>query len=157
MEYAITREGEGVRFSSKHESLLLQSGWHVGEKFFKGTINGKALLMQIRRKRKGWLLFAQGARFLMRVATPSQAALMQRFTSQESSGKADVLLCPMPGQITQIHVQEGDQVRAGQPLLHVEAMKMENILYAEHDALVKEILCEEGATLALDDPIIRFS
>ena len=67
-----------------------------------------------------------------------------------------MLLCPMPGVVTSIAVQEGDEVQEGQALATVEAMKMENVLRAEKRGTVKRIAVEPGASLAVDELILEF-
>jgi propionyl-CoA carboxylase alpha chain len=66
------------------------------------------------------------------------------------------LLCPMPGLVTAIHVDEGAKVEAGQPLAVVEAMKMENILRAEKAGTVRMIAAKAGDSLAVDAVILEF-
>jgi len=67
-----------------------------------------------------------------------------------------MLLCPMPGLVTAIHVEVGQEIKAGDSLCVVEAMKMENILRAERDNVVKTINAEPGDSLAVDDIIMEF-
>jgi propionyl-CoA carboxylase alpha chain len=67
-----------------------------------------------------------------------------------------MLLCPMPGLVVSIAVQEGDEVQDGQPLAVVEAMKMENVLRAERQGVVKKINAAPGASLAVDEVIMEF-
>ena len=67
-----------------------------------------------------------------------------------------MLLCPMPGLIVKIDVEEGDEVQDGQALCTVEAMKMENILRAEKKGIVKKINAAAGDSLAVDDVILEF-
>ena len=62
----------------------------------------------------------------------------------------------MPGLVKSIAVKEGQQVRAGDPLCVVEAMKMENQLSAERAATVKRILAKVGESLAVDAVIMEF-
>ena len=66
------------------------------------------------------------------------------------------LLCPMPGLIVKIAVEEGQEVQEGQALATVEAMKMENILKAERKGVVKKINAAPGASLRVDDVIMEF-
>ena len=66
------------------------------------------------------------------------------------------LLCPMPGLVVNIEVKEGEEVKAGQALAVVEAMKMENILRAERDATVGKIVAKKGDSLAVDAVILEF-
>jgi propionyl-CoA carboxylase alpha chain len=67
-----------------------------------------------------------------------------------------VLLCPMPGLVRSIDVKEGQEVKAGETLAVVEAMKMENVLRAERDATVKSIKVKPGDSLAVDAVIMEF-
>ena len=63
----------------------------------------------------------------------------------------------MPGLIKAIAVKVGQAVKAGEQLCIVEAMKMENVLSAERDAIVKAILVKEGDSLAVDALIMEFA
>jgi propionyl-CoA carboxylase alpha chain len=66
------------------------------------------------------------------------------------------LLSPMPGLLTQIAVTPGQEVKAGEILAKIEAMKMENVLKAERDCVVEKLLATPGESLAVDQPIIAF-
>jgi propionyl-CoA carboxylase alpha chain len=68
-----------------------------------------------------------------------------------------LLLCPMPGLIVSVNVEQGQEVKAGETLAVVEAMKMENVLIAERDGTVKKINAKKGDSLALDEVILEFS
>jgi propionyl-CoA carboxylase alpha chain len=67
------------------------------------------------------------------------------------------LLCPMPGLVVSIAVSEGQEVKAGETLAVVEAMKMENVLRAERDGTVKKIHANKGDSLAVDAVIMEFA
>jgi propionyl-CoA carboxylase alpha chain len=71
------------------------------------------------------------------------------------SGKA--VRCPMPGLVVSISVNEGQEVKAGETLAVVEAMKMENVLRAERDGVVKAIRAKPGDSLAVDAVIMEFA
>jgi len=66
------------------------------------------------------------------------------------------LISPMPGMLTQVSVEAGQEVRTGETLVVIEAMKMENVLYAEQDGVVAKVLAKAGDSLAVDQPIIEF-
>ena len=66
------------------------------------------------------------------------------------------LLSPMPGKLLKVSVKAGDEVRAGEELAIIEAMKMENVLRAARDAKIKQVLAESAASLAADQPILEF-
>ncbi|MDH3714702.1 MAG: DUF2118 domain-containing protein, partial [Gammaproteobacteria bacterium] len=68
-----------------------------------------------------------------------------------------LLLSPMPGLLVSVAVQEGQEIKAGEELAVVEAMKMENSLRAEQDGVVAAVLCTAGSTLEVDQPIIEFA
>ncbi|MEQ9529411.1 MAG: DUF2118 domain-containing protein, partial [Parvibaculaceae bacterium] len=68
-----------------------------------------------------------------------------------------MLLCPMPGLVKAIHVKEGQEVKAGEALAVVEAMKMENILRAEFDCTVEKVNAEPGDSLAVDAVIMEYA
>ena len=63
----------------------------------------------------------------------------------------------MPGLVKAIHVSEGEDVQVGDALAVVEAMKMENILRAERDGLVKKVNAKPGDSLAVDEVILEFA
>jgi propionyl-CoA carboxylase alpha chain len=67
------------------------------------------------------------------------------------------LLSPMPGLLVNIAVKKGQKVQAGERLASIEAMKMENVLFASQDAEVLDILANQGESLAVDQPIIQFN
>ena len=66
------------------------------------------------------------------------------------------LLSPMPGLLVKLAVAEGDEIKAGEELAVVEAMKMENSLRAETDVVVKKVMAGEGDSLVVDQPILEF-
>jgi propionyl-CoA carboxylase alpha subunit len=63
----------------------------------------------------------------------------------------------MPGLLTEVSVAAGYEVKAGEKLAVIEAMKMENVLRAERDAVVEEVMAKPGESLAVDQPILRFA
>jgi propionyl-CoA carboxylase alpha chain len=67
------------------------------------------------------------------------------------------VLCPMPGLVVSIAVKEGQEVKAGETVAVVEAMKMENVLRAEIDGTVKKINAKPGDSLAVDAVILEFA
>ena len=62
----------------------------------------------------------------------------------------------MPGLLVKLEVSVGDEVKAGEELAVVEAMKMENSLRATEDGIISKIMTEQGQTLTVDQPIIEF-
>ncbi|MFN7779614.1 MAG: acetyl-CoA carboxylase biotin carboxyl carrier protein subunit, partial [Betaproteobacteria bacterium] len=66
------------------------------------------------------------------------------------------LLSPMPGLLTEVAVRPGQEVKAGERLAVIEAMKMQNTLVAERDGKVEKLLAQPGESLAVDQAILSF-
>jgi propionyl-CoA carboxylase alpha chain len=77
--------------------------------------------------------------------------------AKTSANSGKQVLCPMPGLVISIAVVEGQEVKNGEQLAIVEAMKMENVLRAERDATVKKIHVKPGESLAVDAVILEFA
>jgi propionyl-CoA carboxylase alpha chain len=135
----------------------LLSSWTPGEPVWQGTIDGVIIAVQARPIANGVRLAHQGVEIPVYVFTEAEAAsarLMPVVTAADTGKK---LLCPMPGLVVSIAVSEGQEVKAGETLAVVEAMKMQNVLRAERDGTVKKIHAAPGATLAVDALILEFA
>ena len=159
----VARDGEtvAVRFvESGGEAGAphhLVSTWKPGEGVWHGTIDGAAIAVQVRPIPNGFRLAHEGYEVAVSVFTESEAnaaRLMPVVTAADTGKK---LLCPMPGLVISIDVAEGQEVKAGETLAVVEAMKMQNVLRAERDGTVKAIHAKPGATLAVDALILEFA
>jgi propionyl-CoA carboxylase alpha chain len=104
----------------------------------------------------GCLLTSGGVELAARVLTPVVARLDALMAAKRPADTQRQLRCPMPGVVLSIAVEAGQEVRAGEPLAIVEAMKMQNVLRAERDAKVKRIAVKPGDTLAVDATIMEF-
>ena len=113
--------------------------------------------MQVRPLLNGMLLSHAGAFAEVRVYTRREAELAALMPDQAESDTGKQLLCPMPGLVKVISVKSGQEVKAGEPLCIVEAMKMGNVLRAERDAVVAKIHAREGDSLAVDAVIMEFA
>ena len=87
---------------------------------------------------------------------PTKDYLTRFMKPPASSALTNSLLSPMPGTLLSLSVAGGDKVVLGQELCVVEAMKMQNVLVAERDGIVKDLLAQPGATLSADEPILTF-
>lgn len=86
--------------------------------------------------------------------TPTTAAASKPVAAPAASSSAYKLVCPLPGTVTAINVKEGDNVSAGQTLVVLEAMKMENNIDAERGGKVKSVMVQTGATVMEGDVLI---
>ncbi|HMA75489.1 MAG TPA: acetyl/propionyl/methylcrotonyl-CoA carboxylase subunit alpha [Xanthobacteraceae bacterium] len=136
--------------------ILLVSSWKPGEPVWHGTIDGVPVAVQVRAILNGFLLFHRGieARAFVYTESESEAARLMPTKVAVDTGKK--LLCPMPGLVVSISVAPGQEVKAGETLAIVEAMKMENVLRAERDGTVKAVFAKKGDSLAVDAVILEF-
>ena len=137
-------------------SLEIVSAWWPGEPVWTGTVDGKIAAVQIRPLLNGYDLRYRGIQVSARVFTEREAAMAALMPEKIAADMSRFLLCPMPGLIKAIHVADGQDVKAGDNLAVVEAMKMENILKAERDAKVKIVRAKAGESLAVDAVIMEF-
>ncbi|MGY3366941.1 acetyl/propionyl-CoA carboxylase alpha subunit [Bradyrhizobium sp. GM2.4] len=159
----IAREGEAVavRFVNADgktgNAHLLQSPWKPGDPVWQGTIDGHVVAVQVRPIANGIRLAHQGVEVPVYVWTEAEAASARLMPVTTAADTGKKLLCPMPGLVVSIAVTEGQEVKAGETLAVVEAMKMQNVLRAEQDGTVKKIHASAGATLAVDALILEFA
>ena len=113
-------------------------------------------LQVMERQRLGWRLVAYGSAFSVLARPPAFAALHAHMKPPPKDPFADALTSPMPGTLVSVNVAPGDEVAMGHELAVVEAMKMQNVLTAERDGVVKAVLAAAGATLSADEPILTF-
>ncbi len=116
---------------------------------------GDALTVQLGRTRTGYVLTTRGASHTARVLPMRVAKLAGHMIEKEPPDLSKMLICPMPGLLVKLHVEEGEEVQPGQPLATVEAMKMENILRAEKQTVVTKLNAKEGDSLAVDAVILE--
>ncbi|MCL4767792.1 MAG: acetyl/propionyl/methylcrotonyl-CoA carboxylase subunit alpha [Hyphomicrobiaceae bacterium] len=139
------------------ETLELASKWWPGEPVWSGLVRDRDVSIQVRPILNGFELAYRGIRVPARVYTEREAALAALMPERAVADTSRVLLCPMPGLVKAIHVSPGQEVKAGDPLAVVEAMKMENILRAERDGVIKELKARPGDSLAVDAVILEFA
>jgi propionyl-CoA carboxylase alpha chain len=135
----------------------LRSAWKPGEPVWQGAFDDDTIGVQVRPLLNGVALAHRGVAAQARVYTEREAALAALMPEKIASASGKQLLCPMPGLVVSIAVTEGQEVKSGETLAIVEAMKMENVLRAERDATVKKVLAKPGDSLAVDAVILEFA
>lgn len=135
----------------------LRTDWRLGELLLDGTWDGRRVRVQVERVGLGYRVFHRGVQFDAMVMTARAAELLDLMPRKTPPDLSRFLLSPMPGLLVELVVEVGQTALAGEPLAVVEAMKMRNVLKAERDGEVAEILAEPGASLAVDQPILRFT
>jgi biotin carboxyl carrier protein len=97
-------------------------------------------------RRGRWQISLGGDRFAVD-AVDERTRAIREMTGADDEVAAKVLLAPMPGLVLKVEVEVGQAVKAGQGLVIVEAMKMENELKAPADGVVAKVLVEERQTV----------
>ena len=143
------------RAQSRRRAVVTQ--WRPGLPLFCGTIDGAPVIAQIDRDGIGFRLTRGGATLAVKVLPPRAAALLAQMPAKQAPDLSRYLLSPMPGLLVSLAVGEGQEVKAGEELAVVEAMKMENVLRAERDGKVKAIRAKAGDSLAVDQVILEFA
>lgn len=149
------REGSTVGFADGG-ALRVTSDWVPGQPLARLMVDGVPLVLKVGKIPSGFRIRARGADLKVHVRTPRQAELAKLMPEKLPPDTSRFLLCPMPGLIVNIAVNEGQEVQEGQALATVEAMKMENILRAERKGVVKKISAKAGSSLKVDDIIMEF-
>jgi propionyl-CoA carboxylase alpha chain len=146
------RDGAG-----EGQTVTVASDWKPGDAVWSGTVEGQAAVVQVRPLSNGFLLSHRGVQAHAYVYTETEAEAARLMPVKVASDSGKRLLCPMPGLVVAIPVAEGQEVKAGETLAMIEAMKMENVLRADRDGTVKKIHAKPGDILAVDAVILEFA
>ncbi len=139
------------------EPVRITSAWTPGDPVWAGNVGGLSVNTQVRPVLNGLIISWQGITVKARVMSPRIAELYALMPKKLPPDTSKMLLCPMPGVVVSLAVTEGQEVKAGDILAIVEAMKMENVLRAERDLTVAKINAKAGDNLAVDAVIMEFS
>jgi propionyl-CoA carboxylase alpha chain len=146
-----------VRFADESKARHLESAWAPGDPLWSGTIGGQPVAVQVRTLPNGFALSFRGVETKAYVYTEREAAYARLMPIKKAADMGKFVLCPMPGLVVSVAVKEGQEVKAGETVAVVEAMKMENVLRAEVDGTVKKINAKPGDSLAVDAVILEFA
>ncbi|MCV2869477.1 acetyl/propionyl/methylcrotonyl-CoA carboxylase subunit alpha [Defluviimonas sp. WL0002] len=152
---AADREGATVHFEDG-AAHRVTSDWTPGQSLARLEVDGEPVVLKVDKIPAGQRIRTRGADLKVYVRTPKQAELARLMPEKLPPDTSKFLLCPMPGLVVKISVEEGQEVQEGQALATVEAMKMENILRAERKGVVRKINAAAGASLKVDDVIMEF-
>jgi propionyl-CoA carboxylase alpha chain len=133
------------------------SAWWPGQPVWTGRVGDREISVQVLPLLNGHELAWRGLAVATHVYTEREAALVALMPEKVAADTSKLLLCPMPGLVKAIHVAAGQEIKAGDALAVVEAMKMENILRAERDGVVKSVSAKAGDSLAVDAVIMEFA
>jgi propionyl-CoA carboxylase alpha chain len=166
--------GQGARvqdFEAKSGSSAVETGgkryeicsdnWHLGGARIRGTANASPFTAQVERgvgkNPLAIRLIHNGTRLDALVLTPRAAELFAVMPYKAPPDMSRYVLSPMPGLLVDVAVEPGQKVQAGERVAVIEAMKMENVLFAAADGVVSKVLASKGESLVVDQPIVEFA
>ena len=130
--------------------------WKAGDRIFVGMVNGQDVYVQIGYNDVGYELTHSGGQMKVRLVDPHVAEYQRLMPVKEAPDTSKFLLSPMPGLLIRLVVENGQEVKSGEELAVVEAMKMENILRSERDGVIGMIHAKPGDSMVVDQKILEF-
>lgn len=147
----------GYKIRYDGSKTYINSYWTIGNRLFKGVVNGRQIHVRIEHIRGGYLLTHSGVTVKIHIKSIRVAELEALLPRKEISVFKRELLAPMTGQIIAVNVAQGDKISQGKDLVTLTAMKMENIILAEHDAKVVKIHVAKGQNVSAGQLLMEFS
>ena len=142
------------------KTFAIESQSRLNDICIEGTCNGKPFTAQVERGTVKNPLALQvqhnGTRIEALVMSPRMAELHQLMPFKAPPDLSRFVLSPMPGLLVEVSVQPGQKVQAGERVAVIEAMKMENVLFATQDGVVKKVVAAKGESLTVDQMIVEF-
>jgi len=130
--------------------------WRPGLGQFRAVLDDVPFTAEVARVPDGFSIRSGAAKARVRVLTPRVADLYARLPEKQAADTSKLVLSPMPGLVVSVPVAVGQEVKAGETVAIIEAMKMQNILKAERDGTVKSVGAKAGDPVAADDVLVEF-
>jgi propionyl-CoA carboxylase alpha chain len=151
-------EASSVELLSEGRTLRLERvDWRPGRPQFRAVLDGRPFSVSVKPTADGYVIRHRAAQVRTRVLTPLSSDLASRLPERAPPDTSRQVVSPMPGLVISIEVQPGQEVRSGETLAVIEAMKMQNILRAERDGVVKTVGPKAGDSVAADEVLIEFA
>ncbi|MBW3617356.1 MAG: acetyl/propionyl/methylcrotonyl-CoA carboxylase subunit alpha [Proteobacteria bacterium] len=147
-----------VELLNEERTLRLDGlDWRPGRPQFRAALDGRPFAVSVVRTADGYAIRHRAAQVRTRVLTPLSSELASRLPERAPRDTSRQVVSPMPGLVISIDVAPGQEVRSGETLAVIEAMKMQNILRAERDGVVKTVGPKAGDSVAADEVLIEFA
>ncbi|MET0183711.1 MAG: acetyl/propionyl/methylcrotonyl-CoA carboxylase subunit alpha [Caulobacterales bacterium] len=147
--------GAKVTLSGKAHDL--KTSWTPGVKVVEGALDGQPFAVKFAAKTEGYVLKLRGVSIRAIVASPRGAELHKKIPEKQKADTSKLIMSPMPGLVVSIDVKPGQEVKSGEGVAIVEAMKMQNIIRAERDGVVATVHVGAGASVAADEIMIELA
>jgi len=170
-DWVLIESGEmrSVRFTGDHSTLKLEIlgegrvlnladiEWRPGLAAFRGVLDGRPFTAQVRPAAEGYVIRHRAAQGRVLVLTPRSAELHAKLPPKQAADTSKMVLSPMPGLVVALDVTPGQEVKSGEVVAVLEAMKMQNIIRAERDGVVKSVGAKAGDSVAADEVLVEFA
>jgi propionyl-CoA carboxylase alpha chain len=163
----VGHEKRAVRVSGNGGGIVIESDgrknhlegvrWRPGQASFRATLDGKAFTATVKPAAEGFVIRHRASVVHALVLTPRSAELHEKLPPKKAADTSKMVLSPMPGLVVTLDVAVGQQVRAGEAVAVIEAMKMQNIIRAERDGTVKAVNAAAGDSVAADEVLVEFA
>ncbi|MBS0296766.1 MAG: acetyl/propionyl/methylcrotonyl-CoA carboxylase subunit alpha [Proteobacteria bacterium] len=154
----VTEAGLDIELPEEGRSVRLESSqWRPGEAQFKGVLDGRVFTATVRAGHDGFVIRHRAAEAHVLVLTPKVAELYARLPEKVAADTSKMVISPMPGLVVSIDVTVGQEVKEGETVAVIEAMKMQNIIKAERDGVVKSVGPTAGDSVAADEVLVEFA
>ena len=156
----IETEESGLKIDLLSEGRTLSLwaiDWRPGLPVFKAVLDGRPFACAVQPAAEGYVIRHRAATSRVLVLSPRSAQLHDMLPPKKAADTAKLVISPMPGLVVSLDVASGQSVRSGEQVAIIEAMKMQNIIRAERDGVVKEVLVIAGASVAADEVLIEFA
>jgi len=149
--------GEAEITFADGKTRSLSTAWRPGMSMMELMFDNQPYALTIATAEEGFVLRRLGVEAHIRVCTPLQAELHARLPEKQKPDTSKLIMSPMPGLVVSVAVAVGQEVKSGEAVCIVEAMKMQNIIRAEADGVVKSVNAAAGASVAADEVLIEFA
>ena len=150
--------GDGLSIESEGRTLHLEHvRWRPGQPSFRARIDGRDFTATVKPAAEGFVIRHRATTLHVLVLTPRTAELHEKLPPKVAADTSKMVLSPMPGLVVTLDVAIGQQVRAGEAVAVIEAMKMQNIIRAERDGVVSAVNAAAGDSVAADEVLVQFT
>ena len=151
-------ESVSVRMGDQNRVLeLTDIAWRPGQPLFKARLDGKPFSVTVAPAPEGFTIRHRATKLKVLVLTPRSAELHTKLPEKKAADTSKMIISPMPGLVVSMDVVLGQQVREGEIVCVIEAMKMQNIIRAERDGVVKTVSAKGGDSVAADEVLVEFA
>jgi propionyl-CoA carboxylase alpha chain len=140
-----------------HKHRLEDIQWRPGQPVFRGDLDGQPFTAAVKPAAEGFVIRHRAATAHVLVLSPRSAELHEKLPPKKAADTSKMVLSPMPGLVVSIDVAQGQEVKTGEVVAVLEAMKMQNIIRAERDGVVKAVGVKSGDSVAADEVLVEFA